>query len=620
MNNIKNIKFFIILCSVLAYLKSNGSEIIIVNDNTEEFPITRNYVDVFEDTSSILTIDDITLNTAYKSKFKTSTAKDYINSNLNSAYWLSFQIINSTENQNLFLIENFDYDIDEVSFFYQGKDGKFKEIKAGYKYPFRDRKIDHKNIIIPINLVSERPIHFYMRFKSRKINMLEPILRRVDRLIDYSLDEYILFGIFVGIMLLIIFYNILYFILLKKAFYLYYVIYAVGILLYLMGKNGTGFQYLWYNYPDFNYYITTLSLGAGTLSMLQFFLTFFQIKDRFRKIFYLFIVVMVSRGGYLLLELYHPSYNSIPFIDLIFFQIIFIFGTKLYTKGVKSVKWFIIAYTILNIFCIITFLEHHSIIPSNIFTVYSTYIGVLFQFVYMSIGMGESFREIYRDRNKTQAQLILQYEENKILEKKVTLELENKVSERTKELEDAKQQMQNIANDNIRMNIALDKANVQLQKHLTSFAQSVVMNSHVDFESFKKAYTDDLSCMRYLAALKDENKFTCKICGNNKSIKGKAVFDVRCSKCSYNESITANTIFHKIKFPLQKAFYLVYLVSQARKDITATDLSKILSLQKSTCQNFKNKILEKMEDLKKSGHKNNINWDLVIIDKKYELK
>ena len=76
------------------------------------------------------------------------------------------------------------------------------------------------------------------------------------------------------------------------------------------------------------------------------------------------------------------------------------------------------------------------------------------------------------------------------------------------------------------MNLALDLANYNLKTHLHSFAQSVVTNTHVDFEAFKKAYPDDLSCMRHLQELKSQKGFFCKMCGNTKSFKGKATFDV----------------------------------------------------------------------------------------------
>jgi hypothetical protein len=42
---------------------------------------------------------------------------------------------------------------------------------------------------------------------------------------------------------------------------------------------------------------------------------------------------------------------------------------------------------------------------------------------------------------------------------------------------------------------------------------------------------------------------------------------------------TAGTLFHKVKFPLLKAFYIVYFVATSKKGISSTELSRKLSLR-----------------------------------------
>jgi two-component system, sensor histidine kinase LadS len=593
----------------------SGADTLILRNDTREIPITRKFVDYFEDRSAELTIKNVAGKAGEKYNFRESNVSDLLNTNRASAYWLRFTILDSTINKGDFLIEIFDFDVDEVSFFYPDEAGRFTERTAGFTYPFNTRQVDHKNISFPVSLEKRGPVTLYMRFKSRQLNVLEPIIRCNEKFIDYSLDEYIVSGIFYGIMILIIFYNLVYCVTLRQKYYFFYAFYGLAILFLLMGLNGTGFQYIWYNFPAINPYIPATCLGIGIISMLKFFVDFFRLRSGFPRIYKIILLMIAIRIIYLFVEIYNPTNHYLHIIDLLYIQIIFFAGTRLYKAGVTSTRWFIIAYSIVNVFCIVTFLEHNAVIPSNILTVYSIYIGVTLQFVFMSVGMAESVRNVYKEKNKAQAEVIEQYIQNEILKEKVNRELEEKVRERTNELEKAKLEIEKRAEENLQMNIALDIANNKLQKYITTFAQNVVMNTHVDFDAFKKAYPDDLACMRYLSELKEKNGFACKMCGNTKSIKGKAKFDIRCSKCSYNESITANTIFHKTKFSLQKAFYLLYLVSQTKTDIPATELSRILELQKSTCQNFKNKIMEKMTYIRKGNKSNMVNWELLILDK-----
>ena len=61
------------------------------------------------------------------------------------------------------------------------------------------------------------------------------------------------------------------------------------------------------------------------------------------------------------------------------------------------------------------------------------------------------------------------------------------------------------------------------------------------------------------------------------------------------ESPTAGTLFHKVKFDLVKAFWIVYLVSTNKKGITSTELARKLSLGQKTCWAFKRKVMKAMK-------------------------
>lgn len=606
----------ILLC-IIHITRINASAPIILTDKTEEWSVTRSYVDYWEDKSAKSTISEVLKIAEDGKSFITSTAQDLLNTRTSSAYWLKFEIINRTSNEKGFLIEMFDFDIDEISFFYPDSNGIYIEDKAGFNTSFSLRKIGHKNVSFPIAFRSDTAVTVFMRFRSGSLNLMEPIIRSYARFIKYGLNEYIMFGIFYGLLLLMIFYNILYFIILRSAFYLYYVSYALAVTIFFLTRSGIGFQYIWNNHPNFNIYLPFVSLFVCTVSMLQFFIDFFELKKNASNVYRLFRILIYFRIFCFFIQLAFPPLEDMFLVDLICYQISFYYGIHIYRAGNNSAKWFVVGFSILNFTGVICLLESITLVPSNIFSVYAINAGVIFQLMFLSICIAEKVRQLYIERNAVQANLILQLEQNDLLREKVNRELEERVKERTLELNKAKVELEKRAEENQKMNIALDLANNKLQKHLSAFAQTVVMNTHVDFEAFKKAYPDDLSCMRYLLDLKEKNGFFCKMCGNTRSIKGKAKFDMRCAKCNYNESLTANTIFHRTKFSLQKAFYMLYLVSQTRTDIPAAELSRMLELQSITCQNFKSKILSRMQVLRKVNKSKVMNWDLLILDKEF---
>lgn len=115
-----------------------------------------------------------------------------------------------------------------------------------------------------------------------------------------------------------------------------------------------------------------------------------------------------------------------------------------------------------------------------------------------------------------------------------------------------------------------------------------------DFRVFDlmQRFPDEKSCIEYLFSLKWANGFTCSKCKGNES---KKKYSRRCKSCGYEESPTANTLFHKLKFPLRKAFYMSYQLSVNKKGMSTLELSRQYSLSQKTCWFFKRKIQKAME-------------------------
>lgn len=112
---------------------------------------------------------------------------------------------------------------------------------------------------------------------------------------------------------------------------------------------------------------------------------------------------------------------------------------------------------------------------------------------------------------------------------------------------------------------------------------------------FRDKFPDTESCMSHLAELKWGNGYKCPKCGHDRSCNGMSPHSRQCSRCRYTESPTAGTLFHKVKFDLLKAFYIVYFVSTNKKGITSTELARKLSLRQKTCWRFKRKVMKAMK-------------------------
>ncbi len=109
-------------------------------------------------------------------------------------------------------------------------------------------------------------------------------------------------------------------------------------------------------------------------------------------------------------------------------------------------------------------------------------------------------------------------------------------------------------------------------------------------EQLDEMFHSDEKCFEFLADIKWANGFICKKCGNDNSCPGKEPFSRRCTKCKSKETATNGTIFHGVKFPISKAFYIAYNVCKGKEDISSYEFGRRLSLRQMTCWNFKTKI------------------------------
>ena len=130
---------------------------------------------------------------------------------------------------------------------------------------------------------------------------------------------------------------------------------------------------------------------------------------------------------------------------------------------------------------------------------------------------------------------------------------------------------------------------------------------------FQEKFPDEDSCLAYLAEKKWEKGYTCPKCGNTKYCKGDRPYSRQCTKCHYIASATSGTLFHKVKFSLLKAFYIVYYVSTNKKGISSTELSRKLGLRQKTCWLFKHKVMVAMKSRGKSLMNGTVEVDESVI-------
>jgi len=111
---------------------------------------------------------------------------------------------------------------------------------------------------------------------------------------------------------------------------------------------------------------------------------------------------------------------------------------------------------------------------------------------------------------------------------------------------------------------------------------------------FSDRFKTDENCKEYLASIKWNDGFKCLKCGH-KRFQERKDFSRTCNICSHQESATANTLFHKVKFGVRKAFFIVFEMGTSTKSISASYAAVRFGITEKTARLFMHKVREAMQ-------------------------
>lgn len=356
-----------------------------------------------------------------KDEFKLPPKHPHHISDTSKTTWFHFTLIDKRERSRPLVMEFFDFHIDEITLYWQKDNGTVtSSLPTGFAYPFNNREISHKNVSFNLGFVKNDTTEVYLKIKSSKENFISPIIKSYDRFLNYGLAEYTFFGIFYGISIFMILYNLVYFFILREKHYLYYVVYTAGTTVFLMFRNGTGFQFLWPDIPALNTITDHIALNVGITGLLLFSISFLRLKERYPQINKLVWVIIGIQVSAVLVEILLNNFWIDEIVEIIILQVVFALGIFLKKDSEIAFKAYLTAFLILNLSFVITFLESINLINSNPFTVYAIYIGIIAQYFALSLSMAERKRNFLKQRNAVQQDLLrFQKETNQQLEAKV---------------------------------------------------------------------------------------------------------------------------------------------------------------------------------------------------------
>jgi len=610
---------------------ANAQRTVAISDTAKQHIFRYVELKVFEDSTSKINFQRIQ-SPEWQQKFKLNPMPTPVTGNTASAYWYKLSIRHNTESKNNWILEFFDQTIDSITVYSPDKNGHYSATLLGSNRPFAARFFQHKNLSFSLvnNVDSVRT--YYVRIKSHQSVNVIIVLRSVRWFISYALEEYFLFGIFYGMILVFGLYNLIMFVAIRQKQYLYYIAYNISIGLYEMCADGIAYQYVWPSAPAWNHYAYGIALFAASIFAILFAQTLLSVRTKAPKLNKLLMWIIAARSAFFLAcLLFNKDWFSFKIIEIVPLTVAYVTGCYILFKGYRPARFFVIGYTFLLMGFVIKAMIAFNIwwLPVTAFDYYALSVCFILEMFFVSFAIGDRVRLLRVQKKNAQVRIIKELRENATLKDGLNRRLEQQVHERTAQLVQKaviiEQQNQELVEVNkilktqseeiSRMNVLLERDNTLLQNDIEKMMHDRVMSAEVDFEEFSKAYPDRETCFKFLADLKWERSYNCRKCEADHYSSGHLPYSRRCTKCGYEESVIAYTILQNTRIPINKAFYIIFLMYSTKGKISSHKLSEILSIRQSTCWAYSSRIKKIMNSRKKqlsnAGEKG---WSKLVMD------
>ena len=293
---------------------------------------------------------------------------------------------------------------------------------------------------------------YYFKISSHKPIVLPfEIIENNDLLFKVTNYDFFM-GIYVGIVVVMLLYNLVIYFLTRDKSYLFYILYLLFLGLAQAALFGYTDRYLFADFPFFNSKFAVLSGALVGIASVFFIINFLRLKGK-APLFYKLMLAIVALdviGIALLFTGFDTiAYNWVNFVALTGSILAISAAVKLARSGYKPANFFLIAWSIFLISVIIFALKDFEILPYNPLFRRSMLFGSSVEIVLLSVALADRINQLRREKEHSQATALEMAKENEKIIKEQNIELERRVDSRTMELQEANKELQ-VTLDNLK--------------------------------------------------------------------------------------------------------------------------------------------------------------------------
>ena len=375
------------------------------------------------------------------------------------AHWFRFQIVNTTTAVVARYIEMPISFMDHVHLFHHANGRVLQDYDTGDENPFSKRPVVHQNFVMPVLLVPGiNQIHVRLENAGTieaPFRVWEPAAFQ-----EANQAEKLAQGMVIGVLLVMVLYNLFVYFGTQDRNYLYYISFALSYLLFQYSLTGYTYAYLWPEAVWWNSVAVPLFICTTEMTVALFSNSFLRVREYSGWVHNALRGLILGTGAMALLSLVLPYNVSIRIgAGLAIPTAAFCLGLGYWRwwRGDSFARLFCVAWTSALLGVMVLAAGKFGVVPSNFWTENAGQIGILGLVVLLSFTLVDRINHDRSGRVKAQA-LALEHERSARASQEALVrakeeanrKLEQRVEQRTTDLNATLEQLQ--------------EANAQLQR------------------------------------------------------------------------------------------------------------------------------------------------------------
>jgi len=282
---------------------------------------------------------------------------------------------------------------------------------TGDNLPFSTRRFPASAFLFPVNSKQAQQTWFIIAVDKRYTKIDLPIdFCSTAHYVQEEQNTHIIAGLFLGLGLFLLIFNVYLFISIRQGLYLWYSLYLFIIMLYIGTNLGFLFQYIYPNHPEVNDIIRPAILATSAFPLLLFFNSLLSIPSLFPKLYHFnkgvllvwFIIfiaaITTSTNNNYLLQGFWIQVNRI--IGPLLLLVVLTEAFYCLYKKIRFAVFAVLSFSGLTIFITIFSLQQAEIIDSNFFTANANYLGLLFETLVITFSLAWRYKLYKNDSER----------------------------------------------------------------------------------------------------------------------------------------------------------------------------------------------------------------------------